>query len=94
MTTKITLTAAEAKEHSDSIGRALKGEDFDQIVLLVTVDHVLWCSSAKYQKYGDHHFVWTEHHGHFFEHKDEVAKLHVIRAKPADWLHEETATDD
>ena len=57
-------------------------ERYDQTVLLVTVDSMFWCSAAKYEKFGEYHLIWTEHHGNFIEHKDEVAKIHVITAHP------------
>lgn len=60
---------------------------FHQIVLLVTADMVFWCDAARYEFRKPWHFVWTEHHGSFFEHEDEVAKIHVTRTSGS---HEKT----
>jgi len=69
-----TVTLAQAKRR---LNEEPNLRDFKETVLLVTVDSVLWCSAAIYRKMGDYHLVWTEHHGNFLEHDDEVVKLHV-----------------
>ena len=75
------VTARDARRHLKLLGELLGAGDFPQVVLLVTVDHVFWSSSARYEKYGPYHLVWTEHHGTFMVHEDEVAKVHVIRVQ-------------
>ncbi len=69
-------TRAEAQQRL-ALGTTL---GFTQTVLLVTPDSVLWCSAARYFPMGDYHLVWTEHHGNFLEHDDEIVQLHVTRS--------------
>jgi hypothetical protein len=54
----------------------LTPEDFHYSVIIATTEVVLqFFNCALAEKRGPFYLIWTEHHGSFIEHRDNVAKF-------------------
>lgn len=72
-------TVAMVKEILDTRAKKLDAHSFTHTVLMVTLDSIQLYEGALLERVGPFYLVWTEHHGHFVEHKDEVVRCHCFK---------------
>ena len=72
------MTIKNARSYLEKRDKELTAKDFMQSVCLVTSDCVLlFFDGALTERREEFYFIWTEHHGNFIEHKDEVQQFWV-----------------
>ncbi len=77
-------TAKEAARMLAKIGSLLTAGMFKHTVYLVTHDSCNVWQNATAKTYGDFVLIWTEHHGDFFEHRDEILHFRLFKEKGTD----------
>jgi hypothetical protein len=81
-------TYAMAREELDARSQVIYLSAFNEAILIVSPDSAMFFDGAVHQRLGPFYLIWTEHHGNFIEHEDEVILFRAYRRPEGRWRYD------